>query len=257
MLPLRNMEEQAENEPEELRGVTKSILYDQLSATYLLPSKDSKGVNRAYLVGVHTGQNYRVPAITIKRYEADLPGNAYKKTQYVNMNDVAIRLNVLLAEMNQRTLGFPVHVTPEEKWMLRILRYIDQLNILGVFAGPVPNPVMAPCQSLTIYNAKRRAEQFLLGGDLMHNSKIYNQILEIAETKRRMATKQKDVLEMTASITAANLKIQEEQGMLQSAILRGATTILAVGNGLETTDQIFTGEENNQLRLQLQQVIQL
>ena len=158
MLPLRNTEEQAENEPEELRGVTKSILYDQLSATYLLPAKDSKGVNRAYLVGVHTGQNFRVPAITIKRYEADLPGNAYKKTQYVNMNDVAHRLNVLLAEMNQRQLGFAPHVTPEEKWILRIVRYVDQLNILGVFSGPVPTPVMAESQSLTIYNAKRRAE---------------------------------------------------------------------------------------------------
>ena len=91
----------------------------------------------------------------------------------------------------------------------------------------------------------------------MGNSKIYNQILEIAETKRRMAAKQKDVAEMTATILAANQKIAEEQGMLQSAILRGATTILAVGNGLNNTDEIFTGEENNELRNQLQQVIQL
>ena len=43
----------ADNEPAEIRQLTKSQLYKLLAAEWILPNKDSRGVTREYLAGVY------------------------------------------------------------------------------------------------------------------------------------------------------------------------------------------------------------
>ena len=62
----------AQDEPPAIRNLTKNQLYLLLSETYLLPAIDSKGLNRAYLVGVYTDQNYRLNPPWYKPVEARL-----------------------------------------------------------------------------------------------------------------------------------------------------------------------------------------
>ena len=260
MLPIIFQEEQANaNEPEEIRGLTKTKLYDLLLETCMLPSNDSKGVTRTYLVSVFNNQVLRLRNVDILRFEAELPASACKKTVFVNLNDVAHRLNVILDQLNERPLGFPAHLAPEEKWLMRVVRFAGQFNVLGIFANPLPNPREQDFLSLRIYRAKRQAEQYLMGqGNLLRNGRVFAQVKEVAENKRRLSLKQGDLQELEDQVANLNLRIHSAQGLLQSSILRAAMTIMAVGNDLEDTDQIFIeGEQQVNYRGQLQQICRL
>ena len=101
-------------QPPAIRNLTKNQLYLMLSETYLLPSIESKGINRTYLVGVYTDQNYRLNLLEYKRFEAELTPSQQKKTNLVNLAYILRKLNALLVEENRRPLGFPDFIIPEE-----------------------------------------------------------------------------------------------------------------------------------------------
>jgi hypothetical protein len=70
MLPVRHREneEAHENEPEEIREITKKAIHTRLNNEYYIPEIPSRGVNRAYLVGVFTGEHFRIPLLEYKRF---------------------------------------------------------------------------------------------------------------------------------------------------------------------------------------------
>lgn len=74
MLPIRPNEREAIRlqEPEEIRDLTKKALHARLENEYYLPEQSARGVNRAYLVGIFTGQFYRVLLLDWKRFDAEL-----------------------------------------------------------------------------------------------------------------------------------------------------------------------------------------
>ena len=62
----------ADNEPAEIRQLTKSQLYKLLAAEWILPNKDSRGVTREYLAGVYLNQLFRVGRLELQQFEARL-----------------------------------------------------------------------------------------------------------------------------------------------------------------------------------------
>lgn len=130
------------DEPLAIRGVSKTKLYRDLSDTFYLPKKDSRGITRSYLVRVYSNQVYRLERHLLLQFEAGLSVQESKKSAFYSVNLLAHRLERLLHQLHEQPLGFGDGVTPEEEWFTRVLRYVDRTNILGGFRVPVrDNPV--------------------------------------------------------------------------------------------------------------------
>ena len=87
-----------EDEPLELRDKSKIQIYVMLAQTHFLPSVDSKGVNRAYLLGVYRRDHFRFNKIDVKRSELDLTPVQQKRVSLVNLAYMYRKLNALLLE---------------------------------------------------------------------------------------------------------------------------------------------------------------
>lgn len=142
---INNVAQQAAiDEPMELRELSKSKIYSQLSGQWFLPQKDSRGVTRAYLVQVYRGQVFRVQRQVILEYESRLTALETRKSAFYSVALLYDRLEAYLQEMQQRPLGFSLTNLPEEEWFSRILRYVDPRNVLEGFSSRVAGAPVPP-----------------------------------------------------------------------------------------------------------------
>ena len=51
------------------------------------------------------------------------------------------RLNMLLQQIALPQLGFAEGIYPEESWVMRVVRYIDRVNLLGCYVRGIRNVV--------------------------------------------------------------------------------------------------------------------
>ena len=248
------------DEPEGTRNLGKKALYEMLSNQYYLPDGLSKGVNRRYLVGVFTQENWRVDLLEHKRFLAELTPDQLKKVPIYNSTDAYQKMNALLRERGQREFGFGEGVIPEDKWLVNVARYIDQSNISALFMQALPNAVAQESESNRMMRAKRAAEDFLLGaGRLLERNQIYNGVKEIWETQKRLNNKQKELEALENQARAVLAKITAERGTLQSNVMKAAIAIYSHGNNLGDGEAIFLGENDGagQARLQIGEIVQL
>jgi hypothetical protein len=263
MIPIRpnNEEEVRANEPEEIRKLTKKALHTRMSNEYFLPEHTTRGINRAYLVGVFTGQYFRVPLLEFKRFDAELTPAQKKKCPILCGIDAVTKIDRLLAETGRSPLGFPEGLYPDEKWFISIARYIDKASITGIFLEPIPDAVFPNCVSARMSTAKRAAEEFLMGGhhrDLLSNTSIYNQVKEVWESQKRLVARRMEVNSLMAHGRVVEGKMNDEEAYLNSKLLNTAMSIFTFGNNLDNpADQIFHEEDGNAHRLQLAQITQM
>lgn len=116
---------------------TKKRLYEQLSRTYLLPSLKSRASNRQFFAKVLTHKVFTIEKKDVLTFEAkhsdDLPIRAPGFTVLALVK----RLDALLKLLNKLPLGFEDTMLPDEKYLLRIARYLDPPNLLEIFITPV------------------------------------------------------------------------------------------------------------------------
>lgn len=137
------------NEPAELRMLSKGQIFKMLSSEWAIPAKESRGVSRAYLVNVYRGEVYRVGRIHLQTFEAALTPGDMTRSTFFSMSVAYERLSNLMQILNLAPLGFSLTNLPDEAWFLRIVRYVDQYNILRVFRTRVPQaqrPLIAPAR---------------------------------------------------------------------------------------------------------------
>lgn len=127
----------ANDEPLEIRELSKGKIYTQLAAQWFLPQKESRGVTRAYLVQVHRGQVFRVQRQAILEYECRLLPAELRKSAFYSVALLYDRLEAHLVELGYQPLGFSLTTLPEEEWFSRVLRYVDSHNVLEGFQGRV------------------------------------------------------------------------------------------------------------------------
>jgi hypothetical protein len=127
------------NVPDIFRGLTKNKVFDLVAREYVLPSKDSRSITKQYLYQVHQGEVFRITKEVLLGFEATLQTDDFIKTPFYNVGYLIQRLDILLQQTGRRQLGFPAGVQPDDKWFTRILRYLDQFNILGAFKSRVRN----------------------------------------------------------------------------------------------------------------------
>ena len=73
-----------ENEPEQLKALSKAKIYQQLAEQYLMPNPKSRAITRDYLIGVFTGKYFRVSLSDIHKFKAAITPRHMKKALYVN-----------------------------------------------------------------------------------------------------------------------------------------------------------------------------
>lgn len=140
-------EQEDENAPEPFRGLTKKKIYDLLARELVLPSKDSRCITKNYLYRIHNREVFCITKEVLLGFEAALHIDDFIKTSFYNVGYLIQRLDILLEQTGRPRLGFSSMTQPDDKWFCRILRYLDQANILGAFKGRVRNAVIPDCHS--------------------------------------------------------------------------------------------------------------
>jgi hypothetical protein len=215
------------NEPAEIRRQTKSNLYDTLAEQFYLPKKNSKGVNRAYLVGVYTQQFFRVELRELKRFQAELTPAQTKKTPLLNLTDLYSKVTSLVVEYGGHPLGFRQGAIPEEAWLLGITRYVDRANLTGAFTRPIPGHVPRICLSQRIKNAQERAKVYLLQGIAPDNAKISSLKLNVWEANKKRINLNKDIGEAERFLDNLRRKLLVEEAELRGKLSEFAKAIIA------------------------------
>lgn len=245
-----------EDEPPATRGKSKNQLYCMLAETYFLPSCDSKGVNRHYLIGVFTGANFRVGLLDMKRFEAELTPGQQKKTGLVNLGYILRKLNSLLRERNLPVLGFADHVVPEECWLTKVARFVDRKNVMEFFAHDLDQVGIPRSMSERVHSARMGAHRFIFAdNNLMDNQRVFQCVKEISETYRRIISKKIDLEELEHQRHDLQGKVMEEEAHLKASLLKSATTIMAIAQDNFDPEMIYVeGEEHIRDKQQLADV---
>lgn len=257
MMPVRRQVVELANpdEPEEIRMLTKGQLYDQLSNRLFLPDKNSKGVNRRYLVGLYTNEYFHVDEVFLKRFEIELTPGQLKKAPFVSLPDLYTKVNQMLRELNRPQLGFPPGAIPEEKWLIRVTRYLDPHNVTGAFLETIPDAPLQEFESQRMINAKRNAEAFLMGdNDLLANPTVFKEVKHIWEAQKRITAKQKDLEHHLRVVQDLQDRLAQDQLDLQASISKASLTVFTVGRGLADADQVFHEENGNAYRLEVNEI---
>lgn len=246
-------------EPAQYRGITKALMYTTLSDQYLLPAVDSKGVNKQYLIQIAEGLCYRLPILDFKRFEIDLVPKHWKKVSYLNLSILVQKLNSLLRERNELELGFPANIVPEETWLIKVTRYLDQENLLEIFVHACPHPIPVDTLTRRVHQAKVIAQNFLFGQNpALRSPKIVAQLEEISDIGRRIYNRRTELLDLQRYIIGLEGKIVEDEALLRSGITKASVQILSVGQRLNAEDDIFIdGEDGQEFRQSLTEISRL
>jgi len=246
-----------DDEPEEIRLVSKKALLERLKEEYYLPN-DMSRLLRRYLVGVYTGEYFRVRLVEIKHFQAELTPRQLKKAPILNNADAYAKLNAILREQGRPPLGYAAGTMPEESWFINVARFIDKQNVTGIFLVELPGAPQINSESQRMLDAKKAAEDYLLNDNhLLGNQIIYTQVREVWESQKRLTSKLRDVESALEALDAARARVTDEETKLQSKLMGAALTIFTVGNG-RNADRIFLPEEDGpRFRLQIQEITTL
>ena len=219
-------EEQRANEPAAIRQMNKSQLYNLLSEQWYLPTKDSKGVNRGYLVRVYMDEVCRIPSLEFRLFIAARTPGELKKSSFLSLSELFIKLNALLNQMGHHPLGFREGVIPEEKWMMGVARYIDRTNLSGAFLRALaPIEQMNNIHSQIVKNAQTNANQWLFRQVPQQNTKILAQKVDVKEAYKKTVCTNRDIIDLERVVVNLRAKRNEENTVLRAKIMVMAGSI--------------------------------
>lgn len=140
-------DENPNNIPDIFRGLTKTKIFEIVNRDWVLPSKYSRCTSKQYLYNVHAGTVFRVSKEILLNFEANLTVEETLKSAFYNIGFLLRKLELLQAQLGRPILGFQGAIQPDDEWFSRILRYLDQYNILGGFKQRVRNAQPPRCHS--------------------------------------------------------------------------------------------------------------
>lgn len=237
MIGFRRFEGEAaaeQQEGEDTRHLSKHKLYNMLSENWFLPSVDSKGVCRQYLLRVHRNEVFRVTNREYKTFEVNVNPAHFKKNGLTCLGHLVNRLNRLLTSRNERVLGFPPHVIPEESWLIKVARKIDQHNLLEFFQREVTPLTIVHDNSPIInrlYVAKIQLFRHLfLIPQHMRNQQVFQATTAISENQRKLNAKLLEVGQLEAALVRAREDVTSFQALVRDSILKAATLVYSREN---------------------------
>lgn len=261
---LNRVEELRNEEPEQLRELSKSKIFELLGRTYFLPDKDSRCITRAYLVAVHTGAVYRVERTQLLNFEVDLTFQEKVKSSFFHMGILRQRADILLQQLGLLPFGFPNNTNADEGWFVRVLRMIDPYNILGAFKTRINDARLPriPAGQLYFkihhsYLAKERLELAVFTGAMRQNKNIQKMVLDITETSKSKKILQKEIADHEAELARLRESLRERIAEKTQQIFNLAMLVVQLRNpegGDGQLDQIFV--DGDQVGIQVRENIQ-
>lgn len=126
-----------EDEPDQIRNMSKTQLYKFLSLELCLPDQESRCCTRSYLVKVFNREVYTVSRHELLIFEAQLRPDETIKSPFFNIGVLKSRLDRLLRAHGKLRLGYPSGTNADDHFFTRILRYEDPSNMLQGFRRSV------------------------------------------------------------------------------------------------------------------------
>lgn len=231
----------------ETRNLEKKELYDMVTAIWCLPPYTSKGVTREYLLQVHSAQVFRVNTNELRRFEVELTKDSLKKVGAINNALLVKKLNILLAEQGNRTLGFTEFEIPESNWLFRVARYIDQTNLLEIFERPVrPEPPLSNHSKTCsrIYYGRMFASTHLFrSARVRENKKLWENFKSISDTYRTLTSYKINLEVLNHELEETQRKVLQYQVSLDDQVTKAAFTYTALDNPNIRPETILGGPE--------------
>ena len=211
-----------DQEGDDTKNLKKNKLYEMVSKEYFLPPVDSKGITREYLLQVRDGEVFRVTNSDHKHFEYHLEKKATKKVGVVNNVLMVKKLNMFLASKNQPQLGFTEYNLPEQQWLYKVARYIDQTNLLEFFeaaAFPEP-PINAESSDIAkMYFGRLYASQWLFRLEKVRkNKKLFEAFGAVSEKYRTFLSLQTNVDVLNHELTETRKKLAEADAEMHDMI---------------------------------------
>jgi hypothetical protein len=182
-----------------------------------MPPKESKGVNREYVVRAYMGLALRIPLREFKLFEATLTPLQQKKAPFISLLDVYQKANQLLNHLGRQPFGFAPGILPEEKWMLGVLRFVDRPNLTGAFLTPLEVPQeFREMDFFLMKTSQKNASDWLSSGALASNSNFWNLKCNLWEAVRKLRGTDKDIESLEQALARLRERRAQEQQTVDS-----------------------------------------
>ena len=255
---LQNDQEDDDDIPLEYRRISKNQLYASLVNEYLLPPALSKGVNKRYLVNVATHAVFRLNLMEFKRFEITLLPRHWKKQAWVNLSVLFRKVSTLLAERQLPPIGFNENCTPDESWLIKIIRYLDQENMLETFHEQALNAQPANCLTRQVHMAKIEAQHYLFGDNAaLRTPKVIAMLKDINDIGRKVRNRRADIQDLDRQRNSVHAKLGEEEAALKTQITNVALLLLNIGGQVDEDSIFIEGDQPRQNRQNLQEIQRL
>lgn len=132
---------QLTNETEKTIGLSKKKLYQKLSASYLMPSFQSRAITRPYLVKAFLKEVYLVSKESIALFEAQNISSPPHRAPGFTVMQIVFLIDSFLSKMGKMKTGFKNGSLPDEDYCYRLARYLDQGNLLQIFFTGTPKAI--------------------------------------------------------------------------------------------------------------------
>jgi hypothetical protein len=230
------------------RNLEKKELYDMLAHCFYLPPYQSRGVNREYLLRVHKAQCYRAPLMELKHFEVELTSKMTKRVGAQNNGLLVRKLNLLLRSRNMPDLGFDEYDPPEQCWLYRIARFLDQTNLTEFFDSPViPEPEVSPSShqiSKVHYGRIKASAYFFRLKEARSNKKLWDNLRIISDTYRNYLSQKLSIDVLRKELASSEQKLKDMEINLDDQISKCAFTYTSIENPRIRPEMIINGSES-------------
>jgi hypothetical protein len=233
------------NEGIETRSLGKNELYELVSSTYMIPPYCSRGMTREYLLQVKNEQVFRVPTMEYRHFEINLSKSHQKKVGITNNALLVRKLNILLSDKGRQPLGFTEYDVPEQNWLHKVARYIDQTNVLEFFESAVaPEPPLTRNSSdiSKTYFGRLHAGQWLFRlQNARNNKKLWENLKILSETYRSYASYKINLDLLDHELQLTRDKVVTLEGTLTNLVNKAAFEYTSNENPLIKPEVVIMG----------------
>lgn len=231
MQPSNPINRHHHEEPKEIRHLSRAKLYKLLQEKYNLPKYGSRAITRSYLVGVYLGKHFRVAHSDIKPLLAKLAPSDFEKASFVTVGEAATKLDTLLKEKGQKSLGFNEDFMPDAEWLFQIARCVDPSNSACFFKKAISLPETVGCDSDRVLAAQQAAEKALLADHgLLGKREIMGSLQELSDSNKRLRSRLQEESLLQSKLLKLKEKIKEDQATVEEKLTICSVLVL---NGIE------------------------
>lgn len=227
----------------------KNELYELVARDYFLAPSGSRGITREYLLAVREGRVFRVTNADWKCFEFRLERGQLRKTGMINNAILVRKLNLLLKSKGGKELGFSEYDIPEQNWLFKVARFIDQTNMLEFFEEPIENEPLPSQHSSPIskiYWGRLYAGEYLFEDEKKKsNKKLWQSLRVLSEAYRMLLGSRMHGEVLEHDLLETRKKILEQESSLQDLLSKVSFAYTSIDNPAITADLVI----NNQAQL--------